>query len=504
MKSTVSPLKNTVYTTAAVVTGLSVFKRGLGFLYRIVLSRLIGAEGMGLYQIAYSLFAVFLTLGAGGIPVTVSRLISKSKAERTPKAESAAVGAGALVALVFSLAVLVFILPIVDKSELLLTDARAEHILNVLSIGLIFSSVYAVLKGSFFGNQRFLLPSLLELLEESVMTIAGVLLLQNATSAYDGAVKAAWAVVISYLFSFTAAVISFFLGGGKVSRPQPALKPLLSSALPITSVRVGSSLVNSAITVLLPVMLIRAGFSNDEALKLFGVASGMALPMLMLPATVIGSIATVLMPKMSEDFYAKRQQRLYTHLTRGLTSAFLIATAMTPFLFLLGNQIGALAFSNALAGELIKNGCVILLPMSLAMMTTSMLNCMGFEKQTFFFYFVGAAGMLLCILLLPAVCGIYAYIAGFGANFALIGICNFVFLHKKCDGFFAKHGKTLLGVAARAVGTLIVVFIIGFPLSKLCFRVFGAVGACFVVGLCIAAVSLGAYAVFGGFRKNRT
>ncbi|MBQ7879323.1 MAG: oligosaccharide flippase family protein [Clostridia bacterium] len=331
MKSTVSPLKNTVYTTAAVVTGLSVFKRGLGFLYRIVLSRLIGAEGMGLYQIAYSLFAVFLTLGAGGIPVTVSRLISKSKAERTPKAESAAVGAGALVALVFSLAVLVFILPIVDKSELLLTDARAEHILNVLSIGLIFSSVYAVLKGSFFGNQRFVLPSILELLEESVMTIAGVLLLQNATSAYDGAVKAAWAVVISYLFSFTAAVISFFVCGGKLTRPQPALKPLLSSAFPITSVRVGSSLVNSAISVLLPVMLIRAGFSNDDALKLFGVASGMALPMLMLPTTFIGSIATVLMPKMSEDFYAKRKKRLYTHLARGVNAALLIAMATMPF-----------------------------------------------------------------------------------------------------------------------------------------------------------------------------
>ena len=191
MKSTAPRLKP-VYTTAALVTGLSVFKRGLGFLYRIVLSRLIGAEGMGLYQIAYSLFAVFLTVGAGGIPVTVSRLISKSKAERNPKSESAAVGAGALVALVFSLAILVFILPIVDKSELLLTDTRAERILNVLCIGLIFSSVYAVLKGSFFGNQRFLLPSLIELLEESVMTIAGVLLLQSATGAYDGALKAAW------------------------------------------------------------------------------------------------------------------------------------------------------------------------------------------------------------------------------------------------------------------------------------------------------------------------
>lgn len=502
MKSSAPRLK-TVYTTAAVVTGLSVFKRGLGFLYRIVLSRLIGAEGMGLYQIAYSLFAVFLTLGAGGIPVTVSRLISKSKAEHTPKAESAAVGAGALVAVAFSLFVLVFVLPIVDKSELLLTDSRAEHILNVLSIGLVFSSVYAVLKGSFFGNQRFLLPSLLELLEESVMTIAGVLLLRNVTGAYDGALKAAWAVVVSYLFSFTAAVISFFVGGGKVSRPQPALKPLLSSAIPITSVRVGSSLVNSAISVLLPVMLVRVGFSSDEALKLFGVASGMALPVLMLPTTFIGSIATVLMPKMSEDFYAKRKKRLYAHVKRGINAAILIATATTPFLLLLGKELGALAFSNALAGEIIRNGCWILLPMSLAIMTTSMLNCMGFEKQTFFFYFIGAAGMLLCIMLLPAVCGIYAYITGFGVNFALVCACNFIFLHQKCTGFFAAHGKELLGVVIRAVLAFIGVLIACFPLCSLFFRICNAVIACLLVGLCIAAFMLGAYAIFGGFRKKQ-
>lgn len=65
--------KTTVYTTASLVTALSVAERGLGFLYRIVLSRLIGAEGLGLYQVALSLFSVFLTLGTGGIPVTVSR-----------------------------------------------------------------------------------------------------------------------------------------------------------------------------------------------------------------------------------------------------------------------------------------------------------------------------------------------------------------------------------------------------------------------------------------------
>ena len=53
-------MKSKVYANATIVTGLSVAERGLGFLYRIVLSRLIGAEGLGLYQVALSFFALFL------------------------------------------------------------------------------------------------------------------------------------------------------------------------------------------------------------------------------------------------------------------------------------------------------------------------------------------------------------------------------------------------------------------------------------------------------------
>ena len=96
-------MKKTVYTTTTAVTALSVAERGLGFLYRIVLSRLIGAEGLGLYQVALSLFSLFLTIGTGGIPITVSRMISKSKAERRPMDEVSAFSSGAFLSLLLTL-----------------------------------------------------------------------------------------------------------------------------------------------------------------------------------------------------------------------------------------------------------------------------------------------------------------------------------------------------------------------------------------------------------------
>lgn len=95
------------------------------------------------------------------------------------------------------------------------------------------------------------------------------------TDVFDGAKRAALAVVLSYLVSFTMAGIWYFAKGGRLKDPRRQLKPLLASALPITGMRTSNSLVNSAISLLLPARLIAAGFTSSEAMSEIGVATGM-------------------------------------------------------------------------------------------------------------------------------------------------------------------------------------------------------------------------------------
>lgn len=494
-------LRTTVLTTASIVTALSIAERALGFLYRIVLSRLIGAEGLGLYQVALSLFSVFLTIGTGGIPITVSRLISKSKAENDLAGERSAVGAGVCLCLLLTLPAALFLGIFPQAASFLFSDERGITSFRILTIGLVFSSLYAVVRGSFWGNKRFLVPSILEIAEEAVMVIAGVLLLQNITSVVDGANRASWAVVISYIFSFTASALCFFLFGGKLAKPNKQLKPLFRATLPITSVRASSSLVNSAVAVLLPAMLVRAGASDTEALALFGIVSGMAVPVLFIPSTVIGSISLVLVPELSEDFYRKNTKRLNQNLSRGLSVTFLVAVCLIPFFYALGGDLGSLAFSEPLVGDFIKKGSLILLPMSLTMISTGMLNSMGFEKQTFIYYFVGAAALLLCILLLPAVCGAYAYIWGLGASFTATAFLNLFLLHKKCKGLYKSmwkgRGQGSVQPLLRSLALALPLALLGSLFSALFKRVFGQFFAVFLAGLALALVTLVSWIVFG-------
>jgi stage V sporulation protein B len=201
--------------------------------------------------------------------------------------------------------------------------------------------------------------------------------------------------------------------------------------MPITAVRAGSSIVGSAVAVLLPAMLIKAGSTKSEALQLFGIASGMAMPILFIPSTIVGSISLVLVPELSEDFYRKNFARLSKNIERGLSVTLLVACALIPLFFVLGEDIGRVLYANELAGKMIKNCCFMLLPMSLTMISTGILNSLNFEKQTLAYYFIGAALMLAAILGLPSRVGVYAYPIGLAASYVVCATLNLFFLAKK-------------------------------------------------------------------------
>ena len=426
-------MRRNVYRTTFVITALSAIERTLGFLYRIALARFIGAEGLGLYQVALSLFAVFLTIGTGGIPVTISRLKTKGYAEKRPQSGDEALSAGVIISLLTTVPVCVFFFLFGKRADFLFSDSRCNTLFNILLIGLPFTCVYADIRGSFWGDKKFFQPSLIELFEETVMVIAGILLLRgfSANGAEEitrGARLACVAVTISYFASFSVSVLLFFLNGGKIRSPKKQLKPLFSSAAPITAVRACSTLIGSAVAVILPAMLIKSGMTATEALRTFGSAAGMAMPVLSIPSTFIGSVSLVLTPEFSENFYRKRTEKLTADIEKGIFVSFAFSCLFIPSFFAFGLPVGRLLYSDESAGEMISRCAFLLLPMSVAMITTGILNSMNYEKQTLRFYFIGAAAMLLCVFFLPAVIGAYAYPVGMTLSFTCAACCNTFFL----------------------------------------------------------------------------
>lgn len=484
------------YATASLLTLFSIFERGLGFLYRIALSRHLGEEGLGVYQASMSAFGVFLTIGVGGLPITISRFIAKSRAENSTPSKAQTLSAGFFLSTLLSLIpALLFLLLSPWLAPAILPDERCLPVLKILLVGSLFASAFASLRGFFWGNKQFLIPTLFEVLEESVQVVSGIIFL-SLNGKMPLIERVAWANTLSYVLSFSAAISYFFLKQGKLASPLPLAKPLFKSSLPITATRLSSALLTSAVAVVFPLALINAGLTKTEALKIYGVITGMALPVLMLPATVIGCISVVISPTLSENYYREEKQKLKRAMENGLTVALLLACGIIPILFTLGEEIGELIFSSRLAGEMIKTGCPMLLPMSLSMLSSSMLNSLGFSKQSFWFFLVGSTFLILSILLLTPTAGGYAYLVGMGGSFALSAGLNLVFLQKQLP-LSGKFYKNLLLVA----GLLLPISLFGTMLKNLIARFFGAVFACVSIGVGVIGFTVLLY--FCHFSKKK-
>ena len=423
------------------MTAFSVAEKFFGFVYRIVLSRTLGSEGMGLYQTALSVFAVLVTAASSGVPLTVSRLITKYRAKNNPAAGQSVVSAALVCVLCFSVPLFLLLFFGHSLFDFLFSDPRCMAILLILLPSLIFNSVYSVIRGVLWGNKQFVPYCVIDLVEELCMIGLGVFLVVRATDVFDGAQRIALAISVSYLVSFTLAAIWYFAKGGRLRSPRRQLKPLLSAALPLTGMRTSGSLINSAISLLLPARLIAAGMSSSEAMSEIGVAMGMSMPVLAIPATLIGSLALVMVPELAENYFKNQHARLRANIEKALKVTVLIACLLIPPLFVLGKDIGILLFSSEKSGEIIRNSCFILLPTSIAMITTSILNSLGYEKQTCLYFFIGAAATVACVWFLPALVGVYAILLGTAASTAITMILNLRLIGKKSKEkvCFAKH-----------------------------------------------------------------
>ena len=474
-----------LYRTTAVVTVFTAFEHFLGFLYRIILSRTLGSEGLGVYQVALTVFAVFLTVSSSGLPITLSRVISKHRANGYGKGERAATSAALILTLVVSLSFTLLLFLFRPYFSRIFTDPRSADLFYIFILGLSFSSVYAILRGCFWGNRRFFAYSFIELAEELIMIGVGVIFIVCIRNTDVPDVnKAAIAVLVSYLCSFAIAVVYFFKKGGRLASPKGELLPMFKSAMPVTAMRASSSLMNSLISVLFPMRLMAAGVSSAVAMSEFGVVYGMVVPILMVPSTLISSLALVLVPEISECYYKKQHEKLSALLSKALNTSLLVAFALIPFFLVCGENVGIFLFSNVESGKMLSYSAFMLIPMSITMISTSLLNSMNCEKQTLLFFLFGSAFMLLSVLILPKYLGSGALILGMFGDFTIAAVCSLLLLRKKAGKL--QSGKYLLKLSLCSLAATL----FGLGVRFLLMRCMGYVAASSITLFAIAAAEI--------------
>ena len=375
---------STLYATL-LLTGTGLFSQILGFFYRIALSRLIGAETMGLYQLIMPIYSVFLSIAAVGLTTTVSTLTAEyhtlGRKDCIHQTLRRCLTAFLLIVLVLGLAVILFSDAI---SVYLLGDARTRLGLVLLIPCLLLTGVENLHKHTFYGSGNVRPPALTEICEQIIRTVAVLTLLliflpQNPERTV-GLIVAG--MVLCEIFSATTLVILFRRHMGrrhKSGPPAVSWKRITSVAVPVGFTALLGNLMGSVTSVMIPQRLVVGGMEASDAMSAFGVLCGMTIPLLNMPAALMGAFCLIMVPKLDESVALNDQRGLHRRLGRTITATSALMMPATALLSVIGPSLGSLLFRDPRVGSHMLPLAVALLLCCYQSVLASALN--GIQKQ---------------------------------------------------------------------------------------------------------------------------
>lgn len=411
------------------LTGL--LSRVIGFFYRIYLSRLFGEEGMGIYQLLSPVLALSFSLCAAGIQTAISKYVAASVAKGNCKDSYRYLFTGLFLSLLLSVPCMLLLLMFSDFVAVhFLLEARTASMLRIIALSIPAGAVHSCINGYYYGIKKTMLPSSTQIIEQFMrffcVLAADFLARRSHTVPHINAAVVGLVVgeCAAMLISLLAIYFRFYreeAGAGKSSLPCPnagafgisrfhAVKNLLVLAFPLTVSRIVVNLLQSVEAVAIPSRLCRYGYDSVTALSVYGVLTGMALPLLFFPNALTGSMSLLLLPMVSEADAKGNTDAVKNTTLKTIQSCLLLGAACTLFFFLSGPFLGRFLFHSELAGRYIRSLSLLCPFLYLCTTLSGILHGLGKAVSVFFVNVFSLSLRLLFVFFLIPAFGIDCYI----------------------------------------------------------------------------------------------
>lgn len=203
--------------------------KAVGAIYRIPLTNILGAEGIGLYQMVFPLYCLLLTLSSTGVPNGIAKLIAEGvNAEKTLKTSLKVFAPIGLIA-----SVLLFLFS--KNLAVLQGNINASLCYKLISPSILIVSLICCYRGYFQGFLNMRPTAFSQVVEQVVKCVLGL----SIAYAYrrDIILASAGAILAVTLSEFVALLYLFFckkksknLKGGE---KQITVKKLLTTVFPV-------------------------------------------------------------------------------------------------------------------------------------------------------------------------------------------------------------------------------------------------------------------------------
>lgn len=407
--------RHPLFTGTLLLTVAGLITRIIGFFYRIFLSHTIGAEGVGIYQLIFPLYALTFSLTVSGIQTAISRFVAQAAASAKSSCNSRCyLTAGLILSLFLSflctILLYVFAQPL---ATYFLEEPRCRVLLQILSLTVPFGAVHACINGYYYGLKKTFVPAASQLFEQLVR-VGCVFLIYQISVEQQRPVTVAMAVwglvageIGSVLFSLS------FLGRGKTRGNRLlGLKQIFLMSTPLCANRVLVNLLQSLEATMIPGQLRHYGYSVSESLSVYGILTGMALPMVLFPSVITNSVSVMLLPVIAEAQEKKEQHYIRSAVKKTCSYCLILGFACTLCFLLLGDWMGKKLFASQLAGTFIVILGWMCPFLYLSTTLSSILNGLGKTTTTFTLNIIGLSIRIAFVVWGIPAFGIKAYLWG--------------------------------------------------------------------------------------------
>ena len=426
-------------TGTLLLTAVGFFCRILGFFYRIFLSRTIGAEGLGLYQMIFPIHGIAFALCAGPIQTSLSRLTAAS-----PEKGRAFLRVSLALSLSIALPLTSLIYTFADfLAARVLLAPECAPLLPALALSIPFCAIHACCCGYYYGLKKTAVPAFSQVVEQCIRIFSVLLIVHvcHTNRIPITVLLAVWGLLIGEAASAVFCLLVYGCSKSVAILPNantpitPLLLPLLTMALPLMANRLTLSFLQSLEAIFVPNQLLLSGLSRVESVSIYGVLTGMALPFVLFPSAITNSLAVVLLPAVSEAQAQNQPDKIEHTISMALRYSLYMGILCVGLFTRFGPALGETFYHNADAGRFIQILSWLCPFLYLATSSGSILNGLGKTKLTFFHHLVSLLIRIAFVWFGIPEFGIRACLWGMLASEMLLALLHILALRRivPCD-----------------------------------------------------------------------
>ena len=404
----------------------------LGMIIKIVLTRVIGPTGIGLYMLVLPTFNLFITLCNLGVPTAITKLVSEKKNN-----SKSIIIPTTMIILIYDIILILIILIISPYlAHNLLHNANLYYPLIAIGLTLPFITISSIIKGYFFGKEKVFpitLSNIIEQLTRLVLTVTLVSYMLRYSL-----VTAITTVVLINIISegLSIVILMLFLPKEKITREDlrednKLLKEVFDISLPNTGARLIGSITYFLEPIILTNILKSIGYSKDYITLEYGVINGYVYPLLLLPSFFTLAISSAILPVVSNSYCNRNYDYTKKKIKQAILFSLLIGVPATLIFMFIPEIPLKVVYNTNLGLEYIKLTAPFFLLHYIQAPLTSALNGMGYAKVAMRGTLYGGIIRVLSLAVLSLLkIGLYSLVISTILNIVIVTLHHIYYVRK--------------------------------------------------------------------------